>query len=94
MNADQIKFIRTLSGLSQTEFAKLLNVDKTHLSKWERGVMNPSTKSVNKIVSLVGTDNIRVLNALLHSLMVVELRESIKQKLQNRKEARKHGQRH
>ncbi|PGE11503.1 hypothetical protein COM64_27780 [Bacillus toyonensis] len=85
MNADQIKLIRTMAGLSQTEFAKMLNVDKTHLCKWERGVLKPSIKSVNKIVSLVGSDNARMLNALVHSLAMSELQESIKRKFQNKK---------
>ncbi|PGV02638.1 helix-turn-helix domain-containing protein [Bacillus thuringiensis] len=85
MNADQIKLIRTMAGLSQTELARMLNVDKTHLCKWERGVLKPSIKSVNKIVSLVGSDNVRMLNALVHSLAMSELQESIKRKFQNKK---------
>ncbi|MGE1040015.1 helix-turn-helix domain-containing protein [Bacillus thuringiensis] len=93
MNADQIKLIRAMAGLSQIEFAKMLNVDKTHLSKWERGVLKPSIKSVNKIVSLVGSDNVRRLNALVHSLTMVELQESIKRKFQNKKGEYKYEQR-
>ncbi|HDR6286397.1 helix-turn-helix domain-containing protein [Bacillus toyonensis] len=85
MNADQIKLARAMAGVSQTEFAKMLGVDQSNLSKWERGVLKPNKKSVNRIVKLVGEENIRKLSALVHSLTMTEVQEAIKQKFQNKK---------
>ncbi|MGN4445817.1 helix-turn-helix domain-containing protein [Bacillus cereus group sp. MYBK79-1] len=85
MNADQIKLARAMAGVSQTEFAKMLGVDQSNLSKWERGVLKPNKKNVNRIVKLVGEENIRKLSALVHSLTMTEVQEAIKQKFQNKK---------
>ncbi|EJS13680.1 helix-turn-helix domain-containing protein [Bacillus cereus] len=93
MNASQIKLAREMAGISQTEFAKMLGVDQSNLSKWERGALNPNRKSINRIIKLVGTENVRMLNALVHSLAMSELQESIKRKFEVEKGEREHDQR-
>ena len=40
---NRIKSLRQKKGLSQQELAKLLFVNQTAVSQWERGVTNPST---------------------------------------------------
>lgn len=88
MNADQIKLARAMAGVSQTEFAKMLGVDQSNLSKWERGVLKPNKKSINRIIKLVGEENTRRLGALVHSLTMTELQESIKRKFEAEKGGR------
>ena len=41
--ANKISEMRKKKGITQTELAQLLNVDRTHLSKVETGKVRPST---------------------------------------------------
>lgn len=42
LNADEIKTIRKNTHLSQTVFAKLLNVSPSSVRQWEQGVKKPT----------------------------------------------------
>ncbi|AND09792.1 helix-turn-helix domain-containing protein [Bacillus thuringiensis] len=85
MKVNYIKLIRVFSGASQQEFARMLGISGSHLSKWEAGKIRPNTNSINKIVSLVGADNVRKLDSLVYSPTLIDLEESIKQKFQNKR---------
>lgn len=50
--ADEIKNIRERENISQSVFARYLNVTKGLISQWERGIKNPSGASL-KLLSLV-----------------------------------------
>lgn len=43
MSPDKILALRTSLGLSQVQFAQLFGVHFMTVSKWERGVISPST---------------------------------------------------
>lgn len=61
MSASEIQRLRAQSKVSQTVFARLLNVSKDLVSQWERGVKRPSGPSL-KLLSLIkakGIDAIR-----------------------------------
>lgn len=45
LNGAEIRFLRTYIGKSGTEFAKLLHVDKTNLSKYENGHLEPGAQT-------------------------------------------------
>lgn len=47
-----IKSIRIKLGLNQTEFAKLLGMDKTSVSLYESGKRQPGFPTIRKIVSI------------------------------------------
>lgn len=47
-----IKELRTKLIMSQTEFASLLNVSFTTISRWEKGIHEPTYKAKRKIVEL------------------------------------------
>lgn len=47
----KIKAIRTFYSLSQTEFAKLFNVDQTAVSNWERGQNNIDITILQRIAN-------------------------------------------
>lgn len=49
---NRIKSLRQKKGLSQQELAKLLFVNQTAVSQWERGVTNPSTDTAIALASL------------------------------------------
>lgn len=91
MKANCIKLIRVLSGASQQEFARMLGISGSHLSKWEAGKIRPNANSINKIVSLIGVDNVRKLDSLVYSLTLIDLQESIKRKFETEKGGRKYG---
>ena len=44
-----LKEIRKNSGLSQLQIAKILNVDRTLVSQWERGICEPSINVLRKL---------------------------------------------
>lgn len=51
----KIKELRKTLGLKQTEFAKRLGInDNSAVSKWERGIQNPSAEYTPKIADMAG----------------------------------------
>ncbi len=57
-----------MTGLAQSELAKVLRVPQSHLSMWERGKVRPNYKAQAKIREAFGADNIRNLDALVYSM--------------------------
>ena len=49
MIADKIKKLRELSGLSQTQLAKKLNVTRSSVNAWELGISIPSTQYIVEV---------------------------------------------
>lgn len=49
-----IKKMRKDSNFSQVKLARLLSIDQTTLSGWERGYREPTFDSIEKIASLCG----------------------------------------
>lgn len=49
MDKDQIKAVRESLGLKQGEFARLFDVHPMTVSRWERGVIEPSPLQRNMI---------------------------------------------
>lgn len=80
MQAEQIKLIRMMSGLAQSEFAKVLRVPQSHVSTWERGIARPNYKSQAKIREAFGADNIRELDALVYSMTLHTVRLGIRER--------------
>ena len=58
--AKLIKKLREKLILTQTEFAKILGVSFTTVSRWEKGVHTPTMKVKRKIVELCKDNNIEM----------------------------------
>jgi len=58
--AKLIKKLREKLILTQTEFAKILGVSFTTVSRWEKGVHAPTMKVKRKIVELCKNNNIEM----------------------------------
>ncbi len=58
--AKLIKKLREKLILTQTEFAKILGVSFTTVSRWEKGVHVPTMKVKRKIVELCKNNNIEM----------------------------------
>lgn len=58
MIADKIKLLREASHLTQTEFAKKLNITRSSVNAWEMGISVPSTTYLIELALLfhVSTD--------------------------------------
>lgn len=52
--ADRIAKARNHAGLSQAELAEMLPAARNTLSRWERGDMNPSQRSLEAISRVTG----------------------------------------
>lgn len=50
---DRIRIIRTERGLSQEELAHRADIDASHFGKLERGEVNPSLSSLEKITGVL-----------------------------------------
>lgn len=55
-----IRLIRLKAGLSQIEFARLLETSQPNIHRWEKDIVSPSIKSIIKMAKLlnVPTDSI------------------------------------
>ena len=58
--AKLIKRLREKLILSQTEFAEILGVSFTTVSRWEKGVHSPTIKVKRKIVELCKANHIEM----------------------------------
>lgn len=54
MNNEKFKRHRLSKGLSQTELAKILNVDRTYINQIERGKKTPSLSLLERIAEVLG----------------------------------------
>ena len=70
-----IKFLRTEKGLTQEEFAKLLDKDYSTIGKWENGSRSPITEDVIKISE--------IFNVPLEKILLADLRIKQDSILQN-----------
>jgi putative transcriptional regulator len=52
LTADEIRELRERMGISQTEFGKLIGVEQTVVSRWERGANRPLNVYAEKISKL------------------------------------------
>ena len=55
-----IKKLREKLILTQTEFAEILGVSFTTVSRWEKGIHEPTIKVKRKIVELCKENNIEI----------------------------------
>jgi transcriptional regulator with XRE-family HTH domain len=49
MNNDQIRSLRDMMGMTQKEFAQILDKDVTQVSRWEKGLNVPRRSMISKI---------------------------------------------
>jgi len=59
--AKLVKKLRDKLILSQYEFAELLGVSYTTVSRWENGKYEPTIKIKRKIIALCGKHNINII---------------------------------
>ncbi|MFJ8352201.1 helix-turn-helix domain-containing protein [Bacillus paramycoides] len=86
MKPQDIKAVRQLTGLNQTEFAKLLGVSYLTVNKWENGHSQPKKENIKKIESLIGNDNLRVIQSkLLYDLPLLEASDKIRKRVEEKK---------
>ena len=52
--AENLKSLRLERGISQAEFAKLLNTSQQRISEWECGKNEPSLYNILRILDVLG----------------------------------------
>lgn len=77
---EKLRLIRTLTGVSQREFAELIGTNKRSVSAWEIGRSQPKKESVKKIVDFVGEDEFRLLDSVVYALPLQDLSAKLKVK--------------
>lgn len=58
--AERIKLLREKNDISQEELAFLCEIDRTYISKIERGIANPSLLVLQKIAQALDTSLIKM----------------------------------
>jgi len=71
----RLKYYRELKGLSQTDVAKALDIDKTQVSRYEGDKTKPSIKSTHTIAELLGIS----MELLLHGKNTAKDKELTKE---------------
>ncbi|PGC99058.1 transcriptional regulator [Bacillus thuringiensis] len=86
MRPQDIKSVRQLTGLNQTDFAKVVGVSLTTVNKWERGHTQPKKENIKKIERLVGSENLRVIQAkLLYDLPLLEVSDNLRKRANSKR---------
>lgn len=86
MRPQDIKSVRQLTGLNQTDFAKVVGVSLTTVNKWERGHAQLKKENVKKIERLVGSENLRVIQAkLLYDLPLLEVSDNLRKRANSKR---------
>ncbi|PRT22457.1 MULTISPECIES: helix-turn-helix domain-containing protein [Bacillus cereus group] len=80
INKEKLRLIRTLTGVSQREFADLIGTNNRSVSAWEIGRSQPSQESVKKIVDFVGEEEFRLLDSVVYALPLQDLSIKLKEK--------------
>ncbi len=63
-----IKKLRLQHKLSQEDLASIAEIDRTYISGIERGVRNPTIKSIQKIIDSLDEDEIAFLELVKQNL--------------------------
>lgn len=53
--SEKIKFFRIQQGYTQEEFAKIIGIDRSNVSRYENGKIIPDVYKAVKIARLMGT---------------------------------------
>ncbi|PFA23131.1 transcriptional regulator [Bacillus cereus] len=89
MRPQDIKAVRQLAGLSQTQFGRLLDVSLLTVNKWERGHTQPKQENIKKLERLVGYDNLRVIQSkLLYDLPLLEASDDLRRRVEEKREGK------
>ncbi|MFA2830003.1 helix-turn-helix domain-containing protein [Bacillus paranthracis] len=86
MRPQDIKAVRRITGLNQTQFGELLNVSFNTVNRWERGLVQPKKENIKKVERLIGSENLRVIQAkLLYDLPLLEASDSLRKRVNDKK---------
>ncbi|EMJ6440494.1 helix-turn-helix transcriptional regulator [Bacillus cereus] len=77
---EKLRLIRTLTGVSQREFAHLIGTTNRSVSAWEVGRSTPNVDSVKKIVDFVGEEEFRLLDSVVYALPLQDLSLKLREK--------------
>lgn len=79
VDASQVKEIRKITGLSQADFCRLIDVQVSTLRNWEQGRREP-TGPARALFRAIKNDPENVLMALADNLLPSNFKKNLKQK--------------
>ncbi|MDA1677030.1 helix-turn-helix domain-containing protein [Bacillus cereus group sp. TH152-1LC] len=82
MNPQEIRAIRQLAGLTQTEFANSLGVTLLTVNRWEKGHSVPAKKNIKKLEKLIGDDNLQIIRT---RMTLLETSDSLRKRANDKK---------
>lgn len=86
MRSQDIKAVRQITGLNQTQFGELLNVSFNTVNRWERGLVQPKKENIKRIERLIGSENLRVIQSkLLYDLPLLGASDDLRRRVAEKK---------
>lgn len=85
-NANRIRLIRKILGMTQKEFAKKLGVQPLATTRWESGHQVPSEYNMRKVERLVGKNNLYKLDILVKDIATRDARHAISSEIERLKQ--------
>jgi|GEM_PF-2176028 len=82
MNPQEIRAIRHLTGLTQSEFAKSLGVALLTINRWEKGHSIPARDNIKKLEKLIGDDNLQIIRT---RMTLLETSDSLRKRVNGKK---------
>ncbi|ANN34930.1 transcriptional regulator [Bacillus thuringiensis serovar coreanensis] len=86
MNPQEIRAIRHLTGLTQSEFAKSLGVALLTINRWEKGHTVPARDNIKKLEKLIGDDNLQIIRT---RMTLLEASDSLRKRISEKGEIKR-----
>ncbi|MBK5450909.1 helix-turn-helix domain-containing protein [Bacillus sp. TH22] len=84
-NANRIRLIRKILGMTQKEFAKELGVQPLATTRWESGHQVPNEYNMRKVERLVGKNNLYKLDILVKDIATRDARQAVSSEIKKLK---------
>ncbi|MEM5668437.1 helix-turn-helix transcriptional regulator [Bacillus cereus] len=78
MNAATIRFARQLLDLTQTEFGRVVGVNRQAVNRWEGGLQSPNKDSVRRIRTALGDEVLAKIDAFMYEQELKALKDSVR----------------
>ncbi|HDR8120265.1 MULTISPECIES: helix-turn-helix domain-containing protein [Bacillus cereus group] len=87
-NANRIRLIRKILGMSQKEFAKHFGVQPLAVNRWENAKQIPNDYRMRKMEQLIGSNNLYKLDILIRDIATKGARQAVSSEIQKLKQER------
>ncbi|MGN4768701.1 helix-turn-helix domain-containing protein [Bacillus thuringiensis] len=85
-NANRIRLIRKILGMTQKEFAKQFGVQPLAVNRWENAKQVPNEYRMRKMEQLIGSNNLYKLDILIRDIATKGARQAVSSEIKKLKQ--------